>query len=126
MAVEILSPWPVGSSIAISVLKDAISPGASSIEIERLGAACSARIELYAPLAPAAIRTAALILFAGYLAEASRRGFGVLRSETTDLGDVKLVHDSITNHSAAFKNCGAAGILSSWKIRRGGTLKKAD
>ena len=122
MAVEILSPWPPSSAIAISILKDAISPGASSIEIERLGAACSLRVEQYAPGAPPEIRTEALILFAGYLAEASRRGFGVLRSEKTDLGDVELTHDSVSNHSAGFRNCGAMALLSSWKVRRAGAI----
>ena len=122
MAVEILSPWPPSSAIAISVLKDAISPGASSIEIERLGMACSLRVEKHAPLAPAAIRTEALILLAGYLLEAGKNGAGALRGEQYEVDGLKIEKQMASNHAAAFKNCGAAGILSPWKVRRAGAI----
>ena len=122
MAVEILSPWPPSSAIAISVLKDAIDPGASSITIERLGMACSLRVEQYAPGAPPAIRTEATILFAGYLLEAGKNGAGAVRSERHSVDDFSIETQSVSNHAAAFKNCGAASLLSPWKVRRAGAI----
>ena len=127
MAITLLSPWPTVSaelSTAISTLKDAIEPGAANEKIERLGAVASARVEQYAPDAPDPIRTESLILFAGYLNESAGDGFGAVRSQSIDLDSVTLQTDSVSNHAAAFRNCGAAGLLSPWKVRRAGSISK--
>ena len=89
MAITVLSPWPtVGAELttAISTLKDAIEPGAANEKIERLGAVCAARVELYAPGAPDPTRTEALIRYAGYLNEAGKSEFGATRGGSVDLG----------------------------------------
>lgn len=127
MAITVLSPWPRSGAdltTAISTLKDEVKPGASSAEIERLGAVASARVEQYASAAPDATRTEAVILFAGYLLEVARADFGVKRADNTDLGTgfPSVSHDYVTSHAAAFRYCGAAALLSPWKKRRAGSL----
>ena len=122
MAVEILSPWPSSSAIAISILKDATDPGASSITIERLGMVASLRVEQYAPGAPPAIRTEATILFAGYLLEAGKNGAGALRGEQYEVDGLKIEKQMASNLASSFKNCGASGLLSPWKVRRAGAI----
>ena len=65
----VISPWPKSGTdldMAVSTLKDSINPGASTNEIERLGAVASARVEQFGFLAPDVIRTEALIRFAAY------------------------------------------------------------
>ena len=127
MAITLLSPWPTVSAeltTAISTLKDAIEPGAANEKVERLGAVASARVEDYAPGAPDPVRTEALIRFAGYLTESGGDGFGAVRSKSIDLDSVTLQTDVVSNHAAAFRNCGAAGLLSPWKIRRAGSISK--
>lgn len=129
MAIVSLSPWPASGNdltTAISTLKDAIKPGAGNDEIERLGKVASDRVENYAPGAPDATRTEALILFAGYLIETAGNSFGALRDETIDAGPVKLDYAYQANNGPAFRNCGAAGLLSPWKVRRAGLLKTGD
>ncbi|MCY4360808.1 MAG: hypothetical protein OXE42_01285 [Gammaproteobacteria bacterium] len=127
MAITVLSPWPTtpaALATAISTLKDAIQPGASNAEIERLGAVASARVEQYAPGAPDPIKTEAVILFSGYLLESARAGYGVKRGDSTDLnGHVSVSGDYVTNHGAGFRNCSAAALLSPWKVRRAGAIK---
>ena len=129
MAVN-LSPWPElptteiedGSelSVATSTLKDEISPGAKNETIQRLGAVASARVEQYAPGAPAVMRTEAVIRFAGYLFEAES---GAVRDDNISMaGQVQTQTTYQTNHAAAFRNCGAAALLSPWKVRRAGSL----
>ena len=129
MAVTILSPWPTtpaALSTAISELKDAIKPGASNESIERLGAVASARVEQFAPGAPDVIRTQAVIQFAGYLLETNLNQFGVVRDKGISIDAVKTDKSLTTNHAAAFRNCGAAALLSPWKIRRAGVLKASN
>ena len=128
MAVTVLSPWPTtpaALTVAISTLKDSIEPGAANEKIERLGAVCAARVEQYAPGAPDPVRTEAVIRFAGYLTESGGDGFGAVRSKSINLdSSVILQTDMVSNHAAAFRNCGAAGLLSPWKVRRAGSLSE--
>ena len=134
MAVTILSPWPTLSdpateeentalATAISTLKDAIAPGASDSTVERLGRVAGARVEQYAPGAPDVIRTEALIRFAGYLADAES---GAVRRQLSKLDSMEVDKEHVTNHAPAFRNCAAASLLSPWKVRRAGTIKKAS
>ena len=126
MAVTVLSPWPQTTAelaAAISALKDAIKPGAANATVERLGAVASVRVEQFASNAPSAIRSEALIRFAGYLLEAAGSGFGAIRGKSINLDSaVTLQRDSVTNHAAAFRNCGAMALLSPWKRRRAGAI----
>ena len=94
-----------------AVIKGAANyPGAA----DRLLAAATAMVEKEAPGAPEAIQNEAVIRFSGYLAQAD---YGTHRSETS-VGNKSMEY--VTNHSAMFRNCGAKGLLSPWKIRRAG------
>ena len=113
-------------NLAISILKDAINPGASNDDIERLGAVASARVQNYAPNAPDVTRTESLIRYAGYLYEARKAAFGAKRGRSVDMGsgNPSISQDYKTDHAAAFRHSGAAGLLSHWKVRRAGSLSK--
>ena len=81
-----------------------------------LGAAASAMVERYAPGAPQALKDEAVIRFAGYLAQAD---FGGFRSEGQGVGGTPGP-EYVTNHAPAFRNCGAAMLLTPWRVRRAG------
>ena len=72
-------------------------------------------IEEYAPRAPIAIKTEAAIRFGGYLLSARP---GNMTSKSA--GPISA--DYQTNHAAAFRNCGAAALLTRWKVRRAGSI----
>ena len=69
----------------------------------------------YAPAAPTALLNEAVIRFAGYLASAD---YGAVR--TQGLGPQSL--EWVSNHAAAFRNCGAAALLTRHKVRRAGSV----
>jgi len=80
----------------------------------RILEAALAMVGRYASAAPAEIANEAVLRFCGYLEEAN---YGALRSETT--GDLESAHQ---NHAAMFRNCGAAALLSRWRVRRAGAI----
>ena len=114
-----LSPWPdtpVAKANAIERLRRAIGGRAESTEeADALGAVASARVEVEAPGAPQAVRDEALIRYAGYM---SGSDYGGVRKE--EIGP--LVIEFVANHAAAWRNCGAAGLVAPWKIRRAGVI----
>ena len=119
-----LSPWPDGTdqpvlNYAISVLKDAISPGSGNEYIRRLGSTCSAIIEKYASEAPEAVREESLIRLAGYLHETGERGnYGALRDKSIDADPVKI-GKTFNPAPGAFRRSGAMSLLSPWRERTG-------
>ena len=78
----------------------------------------SALVEREAPNAPEAIQNESVVRFAGYLAQSD---FGTIRKEGLGPRDVEYV----VNHAAMFRNCGAKGLLSPWKVRRAGAIENA-
>ena len=78
--------------------------------------AAQARVERYAPGAPAAVKVEAVIRLTGYLDQSD---YGGVKRES--IGGVREVEYTV-NHAAAFRNCGAAGLLSPWKERRAGAI----
>ena len=116
-----LSPWPtdVGAlASAIATLKGALGVGdaVDDTTLARWGAMASARVERYAPDAPQATKDESVIRLAGYVSEMQ---YGTVRSE--EIGPKKM--EFTTNHAAAFRNCGAAGLLSPWRVRRGAPVQ---
>ena len=115
-----LSPWPttpVALTAAVERLK-AAAQGAALDSDERageLGAVASAMVEQYAPGAPGALKDEAVIRFAGYLAQSD---FGSIMKEGIGPRDVEYV----TNHANAFRNSGAALLLTRWRVRRAGAI----
>lgn len=120
MAVATLSPWPTTPAAlanATARLKAAVQ-GAAADSDERaagLGAVASAMVEQYAPDAPVAIKDEAVIRFAGYLAQSD---FGGIGKESIGSRDVEYT----VNHANAFRNCGAAALLTRWRVRRAGAI----
>lgn len=84
----------------------------------RLLPVVTARVERYASGAPDALHDEAAIRFAAYLAGAT--------PNPNAAGNVGIGSLSITNtshsHAAAFRLCGAAGLLSPWRVRRAGSV----
>ena len=78
--------------------------------IDSIHAACSARIVRYAPGAPDAVKTEALIVYGGWLYQATAQSRSVF--PTDDSPPV--------NVSRAFLLSGAQGLLSSWRVPRAG------
>ena len=125
----ILSPWPSDTAplaLATSTLKDAVEPGASDAKIQRLGAVAAALTERYAPKAPQEIRNESVTRFSGYQAESSSGGFGATRSDKLEVDGLGRDTQYVVNHAAMFRNCGAAGLLSPWRIRRAGAIDSSD
>ena len=120
MAVATLSPWPPATSAAnraaaVACLKPEVDQSLSDDRANALGEAASAMVERYAPGAPQAVKNEAVIRFAGYLRQSD---FGGIVKEGIGPRDVEYTR----NHAAAFRNCGAAMLLSPWKIRRAGVI----
>ena len=117
-----LTPWPVKwtpmqRARAIARLREAIQGRAADSDEAAcaLGELAAARVALEAPGAPQAIRDEAVIRYAGYMAGSD---YGAVRAET--IGPVSRTY--AMNHAAAFRNSGAAGLLSPWKVRRAGAI----
>ena len=92
--------------------------GAASDSPERaaeLLAVAAAMVEQYATGAPAALQNEAAIRFAGYLAQSD---FGSIPKES--IGPRSI--DYVTNHASAWRNSGAAMLLSRWRVRRAGAI----
>ena len=70
------------------------------------------RVNGYAPAAPTAIKNEALYIFLGYLADA---GSGAVQTEA--LGPKSITY--VVNNATAFRQSGAAALLSRHRRRRG-------
>lgn len=108
--------------LTVADLTDALWPQrvrpltpAESQRIERLLEVGQHTVDDYAPAAPQVLKNEAVIRFSGYLA-LSENFFGTVRSES--LGPRSAEH--VTNHAAAFRNSGAAMIVTKHRRRRGG------
>ena len=66
----------------------------------------------------AGVENESAILYIGYLSQAEASGSGAVVD--TNVGPVSSRH--ITDHSAAFRRCGAAALLTSSRMRRGGII----
>ena len=121
MAVSALSPWPAGPgsatalAAAIACLKDEVDTSLTDDRAAALGMTASALVENYASNAPQAIKNEAVIRCAGYLRQSD---YGGILKESIG----PLDREYVVNHSALFRNSGAAALLSPWKIRRAGVI----
>ena len=105
---------PDDEEAGVTVRVLAAESGAEERDLERvervLGVAVQT-VEDYAPRAPQVLKNEAVIRFGSYLLASD---YGAFRSET--LGPMSMEH--VTNHAAAFRNCGAAAMLSRYRRRR--------
>ena len=79
--------------------------------VDSIHAAASARILRYAPGAPDAVKTEAIIVYGGWLYQATAQARSVFPND----GEGPPV-----NVSRAFLLSGAQGLLSSWRVPRAG------
>ena len=119
---QALSPWPATTTptqraAAIARLKAAVAGRAATSDEAAcaLGELAAARVEKEAPGAPQAVKDEAVIRLSGYWAQAD---YGTVRKE--DIGPMSREH--VTNHANAWRNCGAAGLLAPWRVRRAGVV----
>ena len=130
-----LSPWPTSPAAlanAIETLRSLLGDpryirdaGGSEIDpdrldlwksnLSRMASVASGLVEKEALGAPQSVRDEALIRFVGYLQEANWGG--IVQSQ---LGPGSWEY--VTNHAPMFRNCGAKGLLSPWKVRHAGTI----
>ena len=82
----------------------------------RLHPVAVALVECYAPDAPEAVQNEAAIRCAAWLADQPAAG---IRSITT--GDLATGFD-MSRSLGALRHSGGMGLLSPWKVRRGGTV----
>ena len=81
----------------------------------RLLEVATEHVERYAPDAPSSLLNESVIRFAGYLNGSDYGGF---RQQTVGPKTLEFV----VNHAAAFRNSGAAMLLSVYKVRRAGAI----
>ena len=93
----------------------AAETGATITQAERLLEVAREMVERYAPGAPAAMKNEAVIRFAGYLAGSD---YGGVAKENEGPKGVEYT----VNHASAWRNCGAAMLLTRWKRRRAGAI----
>lgn len=84
-------------------------------EATRLLSVASAIIIKYAPDAPDAVQNEAVLRFSGYIHGTSETYGAHLKQ---DFGAIAIEYP--TNHGLAFRNSGAAALLSPWKVRHAG------
>ena len=79
--------------------------------IDSIHAACTARINRYAPTAPDAVKTEAIIVYGGWLYQATAQSRSVFPTDN---------EGPPINASRAFLLSGAQGLLASWRVPRAG------
>ena len=116
-----LSPWPtspVALATATTTLKQVLPAGLTDERVQQLGATASAVIEDYAPGAPQNVRDQCTEMYSAYLADARQSPL-----QEIEAGTIKLKYaDNRSNHAGAFRLCGAAALLTRWKVRRAGAI----
>ena len=106
---------PPTPGVTITAAELAAEIGADLPRAERILAVAARMVLDYAPEAPVELLNEAIIRFGGYLAQSD---FGTIRTET--LGPKSVEYQ--LNHATAFRNCGAAMLLTRHKVRRGGSV----
>ena len=103
------------TTITLTAAELAAETAATEARAARVLPVVIAMVDRYAPAAPAAVKNEACIRFGGYLLQSD---YGSHRKESEGPQDVEY----ITNHAAMFRNCGAAALLTHWKVRRAGAI----
>ena len=104
---------PVPVTVTAQLLAD--ESGATLERAERVLPAAVRAVDDYAPAAPVEMRDQAVIRFAAYLLASDH---GTVRTET--VGPLSLEYQM--NHASAFRNSGAAMLLTRHKVRRAGSV----
>ena len=110
-----VTPSTDTGAVTLTAAQLAEATGAPLAVAERLLQVAARTVLDYAPQAPVVLLNEAVVRLGGYLAQSD---FGGVRSETT--GPVSVEYN--LNHAAAFRNSGAAALLTRHKVRRGGAI----
>ena len=110
-----MTPTPIDTTFELTALELAMAIGTDTQTAGELLSVVVNEVEAYAPLAPGPNKREAVIRFAGYLKNAENLG---VSNQTFGPKSVEI----ITNHSSAFRNSGAAMLLTRYKRRRGGAI----
>ena len=97
--------------MAVTPAQLAEESGADLARATRVLPVAVAAVEDYAPAAPEPLKDEAVYRFAGYLLGSD---FGAVAKETIG----PLDREFTVNHAAAFRNCGAAMLLTRYRVRR--------
>ena len=106
---------PASTDITLTAAELAAEARAEVARAERVLPVVVAMVEEYAPRAPAVAKHEACIRFGGYLLTARP-------SNVTSRSAGPLSAGYQVNHAAAFRNSGAAALLTRWKRRRAGSI----
>ena len=82
---------------------------------ERMLPVVIAMVDRYAPNAPAAVKNEACVRFGSYLLTSRA-------NNVTSRSAGPISADYVVNHAPAFRNSGAAALLTAWKVRRAGAI----
>ena len=110
---EPVAPDPSGVTVTAAQLAD--EANASQQRAVRVLAVAIQTVTDYAAGAPPVLLNEAVIRFGSYLLGSDS---GAVKSET----DGPFSTEYQLNHAAAFRNCGAAALLTRHKVRRGGVI----
>ena len=107
-------------AVAITAALVADAVGTDVAIAARLLPVATGRIASYLKggTAPAGVEDEAAVLFIGYLAAAEGTGAGAVMESSVG----PLTSKTVTDHSAAFRRSGAAGLLTPYRRRRGGVI----
>ena len=108
-------PGPPASLITAAALAVAIGAEDDIPAAERLAEVGTAMVNRYAPEAPEVLRREAAIRVAGYFWASE---YGGIRKD--EIGPQSVEYT--VNHAAVFRNCGAAALLTNWRVRRAGLI----
>lgn len=101
--------------VTVTAAELAAETGIETDRADRLLAVATQVVTEYATDAPTVLLNEAVIRFAGYLGQSD---YGTIRRE--ELGPKAVEYQM--NHAAAFRNSGAAALLTRYKRRRAGKL----
>ena len=114
-----VTPSP-STSITLTAAQMATALGITdTATADRLYGVAADQVQQYAPRAPGVRKDEAILRYAGYLWQSGDpHGSGALRGETFGPKSMEFV----TNHAPAFRNSGAASLLTGYKRRRAGKV----
>ena len=121
MALDTAGPYPPppglvgGPKTTVTAQQLADETGAEITRALRVLAVAAQVVNDYAPSAPVLLQNKAVIRFGGYLLAS---GYGEVRSKS--IGPLTVEH--VVNHAAAFRNSGAAALVTRHKVRRAGAI----
>ena len=116
MAVNTAQPAPAPTpGVTITAVALAAEIGADLLRAERILPVAAQMVLDYAPTAPTALLNEAVIRISGYLAQSD---YGGIVSE--EIGPKRVTYAE--RHGSAFRNSGAAALLTRHKVRRAGSV----